>query len=132
MGLIRSDEVVALNDVIVAARDGAARLRAAIEDVEGEKAARLAAEADRLDARAETLADIVRAQDDLPHAPHDETLLIEQFITRLQTLFSDEEAVMDEVASHVDRNLQQVLAEARGQVRNPAALAAMDDLRLKV
>lgn len=131
MELIRSDEVVALNEAIVAARDGAARLRAAAEDVETDRAAHFTAEADRLEARAEVLADAVRARDDLPDSPADETVLIEQAITRLQALFSDHDAVLNEVASRVDETLRETVERCRPQIADEAALAALEELRVR-
>ncbi|PJK29829.1 hypothetical protein [Minwuia thermotolerans] len=133
MELIRSDEVVAINEVIVEARDGVARLRAAADGLDTDRARRVLAEADRIDALAENLADVVRSKDDFPHAPHDETVMIEQAIARLQALFVDDgEEVLKEVAGRVDENLRDTVARVRHQVGDTAALKAMDDLRIRI
>lgn len=87
MGLIRNDAVVALNEIIVATRTLAARLRLAA-DVATDQGSddALARQATDLDHIARQLAELVQADDpeDFPATPSDEFLMMDATAIRVR------------------------------------------------
>ncbi|MDF1719653.1 MAG: hypothetical protein P1U65_03170 [Minwuia sp.] len=83
MDLIRNDAVVALNEIIVAARTLTARLRLAADIGNDDDLTRQAAEIERI---ARQLGTIVRAEDpeEFPAAPSDEFLIMDAAAIRVR------------------------------------------------
>lgn len=91
MGLIRNDAVVALNEIIVAVRTLAARLRLAadvVTDQASDDALRQATDLDRI---ARQLGEMVQADDpeDFPANPSDEFLMMDATAIRVRLTVAD-------------------------------------------
>ncbi len=118
MDLIRNDAVVALNEIIVAARTLAARLRLA-EDAaaDPEMVDALNQQATRIDRIAGQLGKLVRAEDpdDFPAAPSDEFLMMDAATIRVRLTVADAvEALRREWYTDLAESLRQHSSAAPG------------------
>lgn len=99
MSILRSDDQIALNDLIIACREAANGHRTAAELLsEDALAQRLEEIARDRDAMAERLAEIVIKADDVPDAPSAEKELLGSAAMRLKAVISEDEirAVLDD------------------------------------
>ena len=128
MELMRDDQVVAMNDVIVALRREAGHLRTAAETAraggtgDAEVTSRLESAALDYEDKAGRLADIVRDLDDIPDSPSDEAQLVGAAAVKLKAVFSaDTVAAMEQEIPEARTRLSDVASEALSQIRDDAA-----------
>ncbi len=94
MSLLRSEYLVALNDLIVACRDAAAcHLRAARLIEDRALADELTALGKDREAIAEQLAAAMLTKDDIPNAPDSEKVLLDAVATRLKSALSRDDTL---------------------------------------
>ncbi len=131
MSLLRSDSLVALNDLLVACREAASCHRTAADTCPDPDIAKdLAALAQDREDMAENLAETLIAMDDIPNAPNEEKELIEATLTRVKSLLGESEilqlledcrtkeqrvaeAADVAVAQKLDKSLQRKIASLR-------------------
>lgn len=132
MSLIRSESVVALDEIIVAARTCIAHHRQCANHVDDpSNAEHLRRFADRLERQSEKLADHIRATDDFPHAPADESLLVDEAAMRLKLSLTEDKAAAlgemtrswrDALARAIDLHAPKVKGTAADDVRTLRAM----------
>ena len=94
MSILRSDEQIALNELIVACREAANGHRTAADLVSQEALVQQLREVARdREAMAEKLAELVLEEDDIPDAPSAEKELLESAVARLKLVISDDEVL---------------------------------------
>ena len=93
MSILRSDEQIALNELIVACREAANGHRTAAELLSQDALAQQLEElAQDRETMADKLAELVLEGDDIPDAPSAEKELLESAVARLKSVISDDEA----------------------------------------
>lgn len=91
MAILRDENMLALNDLVVASREAANRITAASEAMDDDGlATRLAALAEQRTAAADELAEIIVSQDDIPNVPNSERELLRNVATRVVAALSDD------------------------------------------
>lgn len=91
MAILRDENMMALNDLVVACREAANRITAASEAMDDDGlATRLAALAEQRNAAADELAEIIVSQDDIPNVPNSERELLRNVATRVVAALSDD------------------------------------------
>lgn len=130
MNILRDEQVVAIDDVVVGLRTEAAHLNAVADQTEGSDAASRAKElADSRGRLAEELASIIVELGDVAHAPADEAVLLDQAAIAFKSAISSEsEAFVSEEISASDGRLREILREARPQISHQRAVEIVDGL----
>lgn len=135
MELMRDDQVVAMDDVIVALRREAGHLRTAAEEAKSqgggnaEVTARLEALAVDYDDKANRLADIVRRMNDIPSSPSDEAQIIGTAAVKLKAVFSaDTGDAMAREIPEAETRLADVAREALPQISDESAREIVSSL----
>lgn len=142
MTLVRDDRQVALNEVVVCAREAADNHRDAASRVEDEELRRLLeAHAGRHELLAEQIAEQLKRLDDLPKEPDRDAETLHQLFSRIKAAFSgdEEQALADDrvaedakVATAIDEALRHDLPQkTRAQLQEFRELlqAEMAELR---
>ena len=128
MELLRDNQVVAINDVLVATYDLIEVLRASAdeareaEDVDNAVGDEFGAKADELGEKSRQLGQIVRRLGDSPASASDERLIFDQAALRLKSsLSSDTAATLREAVRQAERDLGLAIDEALPDIKDDEA-----------
>jgi len=128
MELMRDEQVVAIDDVIVALRRESGHLRTAAEEARAQGAgnaevtARLESLALEYEDKAARLADIVRSLNDIPSSPSDEAQFVDAAAVKLKAVFSaDTGAAMEQEIPQAETRLADAARMALPEVRDETA-----------
>lgn len=130
MNILRDEQVVAIDDVVVGLRSEAAHLVAVADRAApSEHASRASDRAGRHGRLADELARIIGELGDVAHAPSDEAVLLDQAATVFKSAISSkpEVFVSDELAAS-DARLRDIAREARPMIKHTRAGEIVDAL----
>jgi DNA repair ATPase RecN len=119
MNLIRTDQQVALNDLLVATEKSADLLRDAAQFLDGSGMEHeLAQLADRRDMVTGALQEAIRALDDMPSTPDPDAESTEKLLHRISALFSGEKSSETTLRQRLatEGQLSELLAEVQNGV----------------
>lgn len=130
MNILRDEQVVAIDDVVVGLRSESAHLTAVADQAAPSKhASRASDRAERLRRMADELAGIIAELGDVAHAPSDEAMLLDQAATVFRSAISSEmEAFVSEELAASDARLRDIAREARPMIKHTRAGEIVDAL----
>ncbi|WP_416897543.1 MAG: hypothetical protein ACMVY4_19075 [Minwuia sp.] len=136
MELLRDDQVVAINDVLVALYDLMEVLHAArdeareAEDVDDALGVSFGERAERLSEQARRLGAVVERLGDSPAGPSDERLIFDQAGVRLKASLShDTASALHNSISNAERNLSAAIETALPDIRDEEAREIVEALK---